>query len=78
MFKRAADLKMDDKIDLTPIFEYFEKHGLGEVDSVDKFSAECEYALVDEVVEELHDIVVITNTLLNVAVPANYMVEVSE
>lgn len=77
MFKRAADLKMDDMIDLTPIFEYFEKNDMGEVSEVDKFTAECEYALVDEVVRESNDIVVIGNTQLNVAVPTNFMVEVA-
>lgn len=77
MFKRAADLKMDDMIDLAPIFEFFEKNNMGEVSEVDKLSAECEYALVDTVVRESDDIVVITNTQLNVAVPPNYMVEVA-
>lgn len=77
MFKRAADLKMDDMIDLAPIFEFFEKNNMGEVSEVDKLSAECEYALVDEVVRESNDIVVITNTQLNVAVSPNYMVEVA-
>ena len=77
MFKRAADLKMDDMIDIAPIFEFFEKNNMGEIDPVDKFSAECEYALVDEIVWESDDIVVITNTQLNVAVSPNYMVEVA-
>lgn len=77
MFKRAADLKMDDMIDLSPIFEYFEKNDIGEIDPVDKFAAECEYALVDEIVWESSNIVVITNTQLNVAVSPNYMVEVA-
>lgn len=77
MFKKASELKIDDVIDLTPIFEWFESQGIDSIDEVDKISAESEYAVVDTIEFEKNDIVYIGNTLLDVAVPVTYMVEVA-
>lgn len=74
---KAKNLKPGNTIDLTPILEWFERKNLGPVEDVDKFTAECEYALIESVEFEDPNIVVLSNQILNVAIPQNFIVEVA-
>lgn len=78
MFKRAADIKVDEAIDLSPIFEMFKREGVADgIDEPTEWLAESEYALVEEVKMESTELVFIGNSILDIAVPVNYMVEVA-
>lgn len=78
MFKRAADIKVDDAIDLAPIIDMFKREGVADgIDEPIVWLAESEYALVEEVKMESTELVFIGNSILDIAVPVNYMVEVA-
>lgn len=78
MFKRAADIKVDEAIDLAPIIDMFKREGVADgIDKPTEWLAEAEYALVEEVKMESTELVYIGNSILDVAVPVNYMVEVA-
>lgn len=78
MFKRAADIKVDEAIDLAPIIDMFKREGVSDgIDKPTEWLAEAEYALVEEVKMESTELVYIGNSILDVAVPVNYMVEVA-